>query len=205
MMFFDKSKDFQIGKDVNRHIEIASKYQLPSNSVPDLYTEDLSEVEDDDFQIEKEVDEHLKSTEDVNKHIEIASEYQLPSNSVPDLYTEDLPEVEDNDNEKPIIQFVKHLSNKVVDVGESIALACELNKDDCHAIWSKNGKHLTDMDSNYILAANKCSHFLIVPSATTEDSGTYSCSYKNQSTSASVIVSNLIIMKSSDYVETDER
>jgi hypothetical protein len=87
--------------------------------------------------------------------------------------------------EKQTVLFVEHLVDKSFHVGESVVLVCQLNKDECQVIWSKDEEIVTNTETVKIIS-DKSSHFLIIPEAVTENSGKYTCTYKDLSTSASV-------------------
>jgi hypothetical protein len=94
--------------------------------------------------------------------------------------------------EEHTVTFVKNLADKYFYAGEPVVLVCQLNKDECQVIWSKDEEIVTNTETVKIIS-DKSSHFLIIPEAVTETSGTYSCTYKDLSTSASVIVSSMFV------------
>ncbi|XP_060564704.1 uncharacterized protein LOC132723913 [Ruditapes philippinarum] len=147
--------------------------------------------ESTDIHVSRDVCESLKRTDDVNRHIQIATESVSTSNWKSEIGTGDISKfkgvLNNTDKENHTVQFVIQLSSRVVHTGESVTLVCELNKDDCQVVWSKDGEILTDKKSVNILA-EKGRHFLIVPCTKIEDSGIYICKYNDLFSSASVLV-----------------
>ncbi|XP_060590932.1 titin-like [Ruditapes philippinarum] len=152
----------------------------------------------------------LKRTEDVDGYIQFTTESGslLRRNSTSDIENSSKDKEtgddsntrvkEDTSNDKDLLEgigqgehtvtFVEHLADKLFYAGESVVLVCQLNKDECQVIWSKDEEIVTNTETVKIIS-DKSRHFLIIPEAVTENSGKYTCTYKDLSTSASVIVS----------------
>ena len=88
------------------------------------------------------------------------------------------------------VEFVQQISDIFIRAGESGVLVCELNKTDCQVVWSKNDKPIEETNTVYSLA-NKGRHCLVFLKGRPEESGTYKCTFKDQTTSGCVIISGM--------------
>lgn len=83
--------------------------------------------------------------------------------------------------------FTKKLTDVKVKIGETAMFMCETKQEYVDVIWKKDGQVLKS-DNRIDIIADKRVHKLIIHEATAQDRGIYSCTVRNISTTAKLIV-----------------
>ena len=86
-------------------------------------------------------------------------------------------------------EFTRQLSEIKAKDYETVTFVCELNDDNLKPIWKKGDQQLRlTADKKYLMLTDNKIQKLIIRDVTEEDSGEYSCNYRNVSTMAKLVV-----------------
>ena len=86
-------------------------------------------------------------------------------------------------------EFTRQLSEIKAKDYETVTFVCELNDDNLKPIWKKGDQQLRlTADKKYLMLTDNKIQKLIIRDVTEEDSGEYSCNYRNVSTVAKLVV-----------------
>ena len=85
--------------------------------------------------------------------------------------------------------FPKKLSDMRAKENETVTFVCEYWEEKARPIWMKGGQQLRlTKDKKYLMLTDKKVHKLVIRDVTEEDSGEYTCIYREASTWAKLIV-----------------
>ena len=86
------------------------------------------------------------------------------------------------------LKFIKELQDvQVEELGQSLTLECELNKEGVKIDWYKDKKRITPADLNRKIIVSGQTHRLVIEKVSLEDLGTYTAEFKDLVTTGKVL------------------